>query len=166
MKNLNHADTDHRKAPDKSDKRPPSPSTLELRKVRIAIASDSLRQRAYLETALKDRGLKVVLSESLASGFVDRLSSSDSEVLILDLHDDIQHDEEALDVLLDNSPVPIVFNDISALTLNEPRALARWHTTLLRKIVELASQESGIDVCLSEGMDSGMYELDSGIRFR
>ena len=162
MKNLENASAEATGPSSKPDSRVPSPATLELRKVHIAIASDSLRQRSYLENALKDRGLKVVLSESLHPGLMDHLAASEAEVLILDLHDDIEHDEAVLDALLDDSPVPIVFNDISALTLKEPRSLARWHTTLLRKIVELASRESGIDVSLTEGMDSGMYALDSG----
>ena len=162
MKFIKALSVDAAGAESKPEERSPSPATLELRKVHIAIASDSLRQRSYLENALKDRGLKVVLSESLHAGLIDRLAASEAEVLILDLHDDIEHDEAVLDALLDDSPVPIVFNDISALTLREPRSLARWHTTLLRKIVELASRESGIEVNLSEGMDSGMYALDSG----
>ena len=140
--------------------RNPGLSTIELRKVRIAIASDSLPQRTYLKKAMADWGLNVVLNEPLTPAFVDNLHKSEAEVLILDLHDDIEHDEELFEYLLVESGVPIVFNDVVALTINEPRVLARWHGTLLRKIVELASRQNDIDV--DAVMESGMRTVESG----
>ncbi len=142
----------------------PSLSTLELRKIRIAVASNSLRHRTFLQQALEDRGLNVVLCEALTETFQGSLDETQAEVLVLDLHDDAEFDDDLFDSLLDESKVPIVFNDVAALTINEPRVLARWHNTLLRKIAEItghkedseASSETDIEKLAS---DSGLLRL-------
>ena len=56
--------------------------------------------------------------------------------MLLDLHDDVEHDESLLHELLDNAGVPIIFNDVTALTLNEPRIIRKWQLNLMQKIAE------------------------------
>ncbi len=145
--------------------RSPSLSTLELRKLRIAIAADSPRHRHFLQQALEDRGLKVVLCDGLTPDFPERLEAGEVDVLLLDMHDDAEVDEAVFDRLLEEEKVPIVFSDVTALTVNEPRTLARWHNTLVRKIAEITGRAEGLEdsaeTHISElASRSGLFKLN------
>ena len=107
-----------------------------LNQLAIAIASDSLQQRTNLRRILGQTGLNVVLSEPLTRLFLRKLEKSQADVLLLDLHDDIDHDEDLLHEVLDNVEIPIIFNDVTALTLNESAADSKWHFSLMQKIAE------------------------------
>lgn len=113
-----------------------------LPKISIAIASDSLQQRSNLRKLMEQSGLNVVLSEPLTRLFLRKLDKSDAEVLLLDLHDDQPHDEDLLHELLDQVKIPIIFNDVTALLVNEPARNPKWHLSLMRKIAE----STGIEV--------------------
>lgn len=102
----------------------------------IAIASDSLQQRTNLRKVLESSGLDVVLSEPLTRLFLCKLEMTKAEVLLLDLHDDQPHDEELLHEVLDTVEIPIIFNDVTALMVNEPEKNPKWHHSLMRKIAE------------------------------
>ena len=107
-----------------------------LNQLAIAIASDSLQQRTNLRRILGQTGLNVVLSEPLTRLFLRKLEKSEADVLLLDLHDDIDHDEDLLHEVLDNVEIPVIFNDVTALTLNESAADSKWHFSLMQKIAE------------------------------
>lgn len=105
----------------------------ELSQIRMAVISNSASQRKHLKEALENVGLKVVINEAITSSFIRRLDSIDVDVILLDL-DEHDSDDIILDSLLDNDSIPIIFNDISVLTFNEPQVLARWYGKLLKKI--------------------------------
>ena len=105
----------------------------ELSQIRMAVISNSASQRKHIKEALENVGLKVVLSEAITSSFIRRLDSIDVDVILLDL-DEHDVDDKILDSLLDCHSIPIIFNDISVLTFNEPQVLARWYGKLLKKI--------------------------------
>lgn len=120
----------------------PMNDNQELRQLSIAIASDSLQQRSNLRKVLEQSGLSVVLSEPLTRLFLRKLEKVDAEVLLLDLHDDQSHDEELLYEVLDKVTIPIIFNDVTALLVNEPALHPKWHLSLMRKIAESTGNDS------------------------
>ena len=111
-------------------------SSQGLPQISIAIASDSLQQRSNLRKVMEQSGLNVVLSEPLTRLFLRKLEKTRAEVLLLDLHDDQPHDEELLHEVLDTVEIPIIFNDVTALIVNEPAINPKWHLSLMRKIAE------------------------------
>lgn len=113
----------------------------ELSQIRMAVISNSASQRKNLKEALENVGLKVVLNEAITSSLIRRLDSTDVDVILLDL-DENDADDIILDSLLDNDSIPIIFNDISVLTLNEPQVLARWYGKLLKKISSAVGNHS------------------------
>ena len=113
-----------------------------LSKVAIAIASDSLQQRTNLRRVMTSAGMNVVLSEPLTRLFLRKLQSAGAEVLLLDLHDDIEHDDDLLHEVLDKVEIPIIFNDVTALTLNEPGQNKKWHFSLMQKIAESTGKQA------------------------
>ncbi|VAX00463.1 Chemotaxis response regulator protein-glutamate methylesterase CheB [hydrothermal vent metagenome] len=112
-------------------------SQTALSDVAIAIASDSLQQRTNLRRLMTLTGLNVVLSEPLTRLFLHKLEKADADVLLLDLHDDTDHDDGLLHEVLDKVEIPIIFNDVTALTLNESAADSKWHFSLMQKIADL-----------------------------
>lgn len=115
-------------------KQPDSPPALN--QLAIAIASDSLQQRTNLRRVMEQSGLKIILNEPLTGLFLHKLEKAQADVLLLDLHDDIDTDEELLHELLDKVEIPIIFNDVTALTFNENAADTKWHFSLMQKIAE------------------------------
>ncbi|VAW96228.1 Chemotaxis response regulator protein-glutamate methylesterase CheB [hydrothermal vent metagenome] len=113
----------------------------ELSQIRIAVISNSVSQRKQLKEALGNVGLNVVINEPLTPAFVRKLDSINLDVILLDLDEHSDYDN-ILDSLLDNHSTPIIFNDISVLTLNEPQVLARWYGKLLKKISASVGQNS------------------------
>lgn len=111
-------------------------SSQGLPRIAIAIASDSLQQRTNLRKVMEQSGLNVVLSEPLTRLFLRKLEKTPAEVLLLDLHDDQAHDEDLLHEVLDTVEIPIIFNDVTALIVNEPAKNPKWHLGLMRKIAE------------------------------
>jgi len=113
----------------------------ELSQIRIAVISNSISQRKQLKEALENVGLNVVINEPLTKTFIVKLDSTNVDVILLDLDDNSDYDD-ILDSLLDNHTTPIIFNDVSVLTLNEPQVLARWYGKLLKKISNSVGQNS------------------------
>lgn len=114
----------------------PTSTRHALQDIAIAIASDSLQQRSNLRKLMEQAGLNVVLSEPMTRLFLHKLAKSDAEVLLLDLHDAQEHDEELLHEVLDKVDIPIIFNDVTALLLNEPAQNSKWQYSLMQKIAE------------------------------
>jgi len=112
----------------------------ELNGLRIAIASDSLQRRAQLQSILERSGLRVVMSEPFSELFINKLEQKQAMVLILDIDSQIEREVDFLEHLLDRSPIPTIFNDVSALPLNTPADRAAGYGKLLRKIAELTGR--------------------------
>ncbi len=112
----------------------------ELSGVKLAVVSASLRHRQQIRQVMERNGLKVVFSEPLTPVLLDKLHGSDADVLLLDADERMEHYNILLEQLLEESEIPIIFNDVSGLTLNEPTVLAKWYGKLLSKIAELTGK--------------------------
>lgn len=114
-----------------------------LRGIRVAIASGAAQQRMELQRTLSLYGMHVTLSEPMSELFVSRLAQKAHDVLVLDLHEELNEIElECLEQLLDTTTRPIVFNDISALQRHPPAARSQAYGKLLRKIAEMTGKLS------------------------
>lgn len=113
-----------------------------LSHVAIAIASDSVQQRSRLRRLTEHAGMQVVLIEPLTRLFLHKLEKTNAAVLLLDIHDNLEIDEQLINELLDTVTIPIIFNDVTALTVNEPQGKDDWYHPLLRKIAESTGNEN------------------------
>ena len=111
----------------------------ELDNINIAIASHEQSQRIYLRMAMEANGLSVVLNDPLSKAFIEKLLHVNADVVLLDMHDDVHHDE-LIDELLEMIDIPILFNDVTALTVNEPHVMSKWYGKLMRKIAALTGR--------------------------
>ena len=110
--------------------------------IRIAITSDSISHRNYLQKSMEHNGIQVVLNESLSEKFMEKLDRSDSDVVIFDIAAVDDEHTEFLDRLLDQQKIPVIMDDVSALTLNEPKISSEWNNKLLQKIADITGRTS------------------------
>ncbi|MDH5181305.1 MAG: chemotaxis protein CheB [Gammaproteobacteria bacterium] len=111
----------------------------EFNNINIAIASSKHSQRAYLRLAMEANGLSVIINDSLSREFINKLRRLKVDVMLLDMHDE-EDTGQFVDELLETVDIPILFNDVTALTLNEPAHLAQWYGKLMRKIAALTGR--------------------------
>lgn len=110
--------------------------------IRIAITSDSVSHRNYLQRSMEHSGIEVVINESLTEKFMDKLVSIESDIVLFDMEAIEDEHLEYLDQLLEQSKIPIIINDVSALTLNEPKATTKWNNNLLQKIADITGRNN------------------------
>ena len=108
--------------------------------IRIAITSDSVSHRNYLQRTMEHSGINVVLNESLTEKFITKLDNVKSDVVLFDIEAIEDEHLEYLEQLLDQSKIPVIINDISALTLNEPKLSSKWNSKLLEKIADITGR--------------------------
>lgn len=110
--------------------------------IRIAITSDSINHRNYLQKSMEHSGIQVVLNESLTEKFISKLDNISSDVVLFDVEALEDEHLEYLDQLLEQTKIPVIINDVSALTLNEPKVSSKWNTKLLQKIADITGRNS------------------------
>ena len=116
------------------------PEQRELGTIYIAVASSSIRHRNYLQNMMQRLGLNIIINEPLSEQFFYKLNSTSPDVILLDIDESTHDDSVLLDRLLDDVDIPVIFNDISALTLNHQGEQSRWYAKLLLKIAELTGR--------------------------
>jgi len=88
-------------------------------KLRVAIASDSERQRGYLKAVLERSGFQVVAAVPISQDLVTQISQANVEVLLIDLDENNNRQSHELDQLIDGvrneCRIPILFNDGSSV---------------------------------------------------
>ena len=117
----------------------------EINSIRIAITSDSISHRNYLQKSMEKSGIKVVINESLTEKFMGKLESIESDIVLFDVEAIEDEHLVYLDQLLEQSKIPIIINDVSALTLNEPKASSKWNNKLLQKIADITGRNSWVN---------------------
>jgi predicted outer membrane repeat protein len=87
------------------------------RAMRVAIASESERQRNYLKMMLERSGLKVVAAVPIGDALVEQLNREQVDVLLMDLDESADRSRD-LDRLIEQvrsqCKIPVLFNDSSS----------------------------------------------------
>ena len=127
--------------------------------IRIAITSDSVSHRNYLQKSMEHSGIQVVLNESLTEKFMSKLDNIKSDVVIFDVESIEDEHIEYLEQLLEQSDIPVIINDVSALTLNEPKASLKWNSKLLQKIADITGRNNWNENLLASKPDKHKISL-------
>jgi putative secretion ATPase (PEP-CTERM system associated) len=112
-------DKAHNQAPDQpAGKKGRAVSGSSGRKLRVAIASDSERQRNYLKMMLERSGLQVVVAVAVGEELIEQLDRENVDVLLMDLDEGVARRPYDLDRLIDQVQtkcrIPVLFNDSSS----------------------------------------------------
>lgn len=130
-------------------------------KMRVAVISASRNQREHLRRLIEEHGPKVVG----ASGFRDynaTIGSQKPDVLLIDLD---QADDAALDRmerLIEQSKIPILFNESTAIPLTPGPYRDDWLDNLVGKLFNLAQKQDAHNT--SALLDRPRY-TNTGTRF-
>jgi len=105
--------------------------------LRVAVISESERQRVSLKQILETNGLQVVADHSLSECAPGRLDREIADVLLIDLDESFESELSCLDVLIEQSSLPILFNDgdITGMAVEGQRA--DWGRKLVTKLTAL-----------------------------
>lgn len=127
--------------------------------IRIAITSDSVLHRNYLQKTMEHSGIHVVLNESLTEKFMFKLGNIESDLVIFDAESMEDEHLDYLDQLLEQSEIPVIINDVSALALNEPKASSKWNNNLLQKIADITGRSNWDENHLVTNSKTDKYSL-------
>lgn len=111
--------------------------------VRVAVVAHSERQRRYLAEVLEPNGVQVVADETLRACLPDRVDQALADVLLVDLQEEEDGDLD-LDALIDQTPLPMLFNDGDASKRHPPKSIAgrAWGRRLAEKLAALVKEEA------------------------
>jgi chemosensory pili system protein ChpB (putative protein-glutamate methylesterase) len=107
--------------------------------LRVAVISQSDRQRHNLRKVLESNGLLVVADQTLAECAPGRLAAALADVLLIDLDESFELELTSLDVLIEQSSLPILFNDGDISYLDEDAKADDWGRRLVSKLTALVS---------------------------
>lgn len=107
--------------------------------LRVALLSDSDKQRANLKALLEESGMQVIENHLLSAETIRRLSATDADVLLVDLDDDVDHDLDFFDELLE-SPLPTLFNDANSTRMHAAQIGGDWGRNLARKLNDMVGE--------------------------
>ena len=107
--------------------------------LRVAILSDSDKQRANLKALIEMGGMNVVVEQRLCAASIRKLDAKKTDVLLVDMDDDAEHELDFLDELLD-SPIPILFNDASSTRMKAAQRDSDWGRNLTKKLANTAGE--------------------------
>lgn len=115
-------------------------SPEELSNARIAIVSDSFKHRQDLQKIMEHAGLRIVVNEPASKGFLEKLDYVQADVILLDIDEASDKQQDFITELLDKTSTPIIFNDITVLSLQEPESRSKWYSKLLGKIADITGK--------------------------
>lgn len=126
-------------------------SATETSQLRVVLLSDSDNQRANLKALLEGSGMQVVENHLLSAETIRRLSADDADVLLVDLDDDVDHDLDFFDELLE-SPLPTLFNDANSTRMRAAQIGGDWGRNLARKLNDMvgASVEKVVEAAVKQ----------------
>ncbi len=111
--------------------------------LRVAVISQSDRQRHNLRKVLENNGLLVVADQTLTECAPGRLDAYLADVLLIDLDESFERELTSLDVLIEQSSLPILFNDGDVSYLDEDTKADEWGRKLVSKLTALVSSAPG-----------------------
>ncbi len=111
--------------------------------LRVAVISQSDRQRHNLRRVLESNGLLVVADQTLTECAPGRLDAYLADVLLIDLDESFERELTSLDVLIEQSSLPILFNDGDVSYLDEDEKADDWGRKLVSKLTALVSSAPG-----------------------
>ncbi len=135
------------------------PATAEeLSNARIAIVSDSIKHRQDLQKIMEHAGLRIAANEPASTAFLDKLEHFQADVILLDIDEACDKEQEFIAELLDRTSTPIIFNDVTVLSLQAPAERGKWYSKLLAKIADITGKLDWDE--LDQDIQSGIFVLD------
>ena len=102
---------------------------------RVAILAASAQLGDQLRQLLEGVGVTVVHASDIGANLLQSLENNPADVLLVDLSGEVEAENDLIDILLENSNLPMVFNDSSPAG---GEANGQWAKKLARKLTAMA----------------------------
>ncbi len=110
--------------------------------LRVAIISRSHMQRRCLKELLAGHNIEIIPNEVVKRCLPGDIDRSIADVLLVDLDDQDDRDASLLEILIDQTSLPILFNDAGATRIPTTTSGRAWGRRLAEKLYELADREA------------------------
>lgn len=107
----------------------------------VAIVANSEHQRTCLRQILEENALQVIDDDNGAGN----LNTEAADVLLVNLDDS---DEESLDYYLDQTTLPVLFNDSASIRMGDTPSDRAWGRRLADKLINLVNTETDSTVVI------------------
>jgi len=89
---------------------------------------------------MASNGIQVAINEALTEVFISKLNKLEPDLVLFDIESIEDEHLAYLEQLLEQSKIPVVINDVSALAMNEAKASSKWNKKLLEKITSITGK--------------------------
>ncbi len=110
--------------------------------MRVAIIAASLKQRLNLKSILESNQIQVVSEDELKKYLAKPNGEQIADVLLVDLDETDEAENTPLEVFMESTTLPILFNDSSSTKNIYSNGGLAWGKRLAGKLVELARKHS------------------------
>jgi Na/Pi-cotransporter len=115
----------------------PTTVTLSDEHLKVALAYPEGQEVASLKKILADNGINVVVAKTFDSDWLALMEKYPAEVILVNLDEEVSSELNLIEDLLEDSKIPVLFNDITALKAKnaDPKV---WGATLAEKLYKFA----------------------------
>jgi len=111
--------------------------------LRVAIIHTSLHKPEELKNKLKAYNIDVVAITELSNRSLCEIDANSTDVILVDLHENVGQELDVLENLLEESALPLLFNDSGTTQFNLSISGADWGKKLALKLRALVEKSSG-----------------------
>ena len=112
--------------------------------LRVAIITRSHMQRRCLRELLEEHHIEIISNDIVKRCLPGDIDKSVADVLLVDLDDSNDRDASLLEILIDQTSLPILFNDAGATRIPTTTSGRAWGRRLAEKLYDLADRQSAI----------------------
>lgn len=113
-------------------------STAGCQQLRVAIGCNSEQQRLFLHQLLEGHGLRVVTAAAIDDPSLLTLDRDRTDVLLVDMDDEVECHAAVLDRLMEQVRVPVLFNDGGQ---DLAQLSSSWPAKLVQKVTSVAARD-------------------------
>jgi chemosensory pili system protein ChpB (putative protein-glutamate methylesterase) len=106
--------------------------------LRVAIIYTNIGQLETLKEVIECNGMEAVVAAELGPGCLEKVDVDSTNVILVDL-DDNWSDSDIIDALMEESDLPILFNDYATTQFNLSAPYTAWWKKLAKKIITLSN---------------------------
>ncbi|MDH5640109.1 MAG: chemotaxis protein CheB [Nitrospira sp.] len=115
-------------------------------KYRVAILSSDPQARTDLIKILENHNLQVVLNAALDPEIITGFDHNSSDIILLDLDEELDHELDLVETLLEQALTPVLFNDTATTRfLSSGVANRGWGKTLAQKLTQMIGAAAPVE---------------------
>lgn len=109
-------------------------------RLRVAVIYTSLEQPVHLKSALEANNVEIASLEILSKHCLSTINIQETDVILVDLEENAEHQEDFLETIIDQSSLPVLFNESATTRFKLSTTRRRdWGKKLAQKLRALSN---------------------------